>query len=55
MFNDTIANNIAFGKPEATREEIMEAAKKARCHDFIMQLPNQYDTVVNETGASLSG
>lgn len=55
LFNDTIANNIAFGKPEATREEIMEAAKKARCHDFIMQLPNQYDTVVNETGASLSG
>lgn len=55
LFNDTIANNIAFGKPGATREEIMEAAKKARCHDFIMQLPNQYDTVVNEAGASLSG
>ncbi len=55
LFNDTIANNIAFGKPGAAREEIMEAAKKARCHDFIMQLPNQYDTVVNEAGASLSG
>lgn len=55
LFNDTIANNIAFGKPGAAREEIMEVAKKARCHDFIMQLPNQYDTVVNEAGASLSG
>ena len=55
LFNDTIANNIAFGKPGAARVEIMEAAKKARCHDFIMQLPNQYDTVVNEAGASLSG
>ena len=55
LFNDTIANNIAFGKPGAAREEIMEAAKKERCHDFIMQLPNQYDTVVNEAGASLSG
>lgn len=55
LFNDTIANNISFGKPGATKEEIMEAAKKARCHDFIMKLPNQYDTMVNEAGASLSG
>ena len=55
LFNDTIANNIAFGKPDATKEEIISAAKKARCHDFIMQLPKQYDTMVNEAGASLSG
>lgn len=55
LFNDTIANNISFGKPGAAKEEIIEAAKKARCHDFIMKLPNQYDTVVNEAGASLSG
>lgn len=55
LFNDTIANNIAFGKAGATRKEIMDAAKKARCHEFIMQLPKQYDTVVNEAGSSLSG
>lgn len=55
LFNDTIANNISFGKPGAAKEEIIEAAKKARCHDFIMKLPNQYDTVVNEAGDSLSG
>lgn len=55
LFHDTIANNIAFGKPGASKEEIMEAAKKARCHEFITRLPNQYDTVVNEAGASLSG
>ena len=55
LFNDTIANNIRFGKPEATREEVREAAKKACCHDFISLLPNGYDTVIGEGGATLSG
>ncbi len=55
LFNDTILNNIKFGKPEATEKEIIEAAKKARCHDFIMALPNGYDTIVGEGGSSLSG
>lgn len=55
LFNDTVLNNIKFGKPDATMDEVIDAAKKARCHDFIMELPDQYDTVVNEQGASLSG
>lgn len=55
LFNDTILNNIKFGKPDATYEEVVEAAKKARCHDFVMQLPNGYETVVGEGGGSLSG
>lgn len=55
LFEDTIANNIRFGKPEASLEEVMEAAKKAACHDFIMSLPDGYDTVVGEGGATLSG
>ena len=55
LFNDTIANNISFGKPDATKEEIIEAAKKACCHDFIMELPDGYDTMVGEGGSSLSG
>ncbi|MFD3156756.1 ABC transporter ATP-binding protein [Haloimpatiens sp. FM7330] len=55
LFHDTVRKNIAFGRPEATDEEIQEAAKKARCHDFIMQLPNGYDTVIGEGGSSLSG
>jgi len=55
LFNDTISNNIKFGKPDATSEEIIRAAQKARCHDFIMELPERYDTVVNEAGSSLSG
>ena len=55
LFNETIADNIKFGKPDATYDEIVAAAKKARCHDFIMKLPQQYDTVVDESGASLSG
>ncbi|WP_273321008.1 ABC transporter ATP-binding protein [Vallitalea guaymasensis] len=55
LFKDTIMNNIKFGKPEATKEEVIEAAKKARCHDFIMALDNGYDTMVGEAGASLSG
>ncbi len=55
LFEDTIANNIRFGRPDASMEEVMEAAKKAACHDFIMALPNGYETVVGEGGATLSG
>ncbi len=55
LFEDTIANNIRFGRPEASVEEVKEAAKKAACHDFIMSLPNGYDTVIGEGGATLSG
>ena len=55
LFNDTIRANICFGKPDATEEEMIEDAKKARCHDFIMDLPNGYDTVVGEGGGTLSG
>ncbi|MCR5460773.1 MAG: ABC transporter ATP-binding protein/permease [Acetatifactor sp.] len=55
LFNDTVENNIRFGKPNASREEVMEAAKKACCHDFIMELPDGYDTVIGEGGATLSG
>lgn len=55
LFEDTIANNIRFGRPEATMDEVMAAAKKARCHEFIMSLPEGYETVVGEGGATLSG
>lgn len=55
LFHDSIANNIAIGKPGATREEIMEAACKASIHDFIMHLPKGYDTEVGELGDTLSG
>ena len=55
LFRDTIRNNIKFGSPDATEEQIIAAAKKARCHDFIMALPNGYDTVIGEGGSSLSG
>ena len=55
LFEDTIANNIRFGSPEASMDKVIEAAKKARCHDFIMSLPDGYDTVIGEGGASLSG
>jgi len=55
LFNDTVENNIRFGNPEATREQVVEAAKKARCHDFISALPNGYDTVIGESGSTLSG
>lgn len=55
LFHDSIANNIAIGKPGAAREEIMEAAKKASIHDFIMSLPKGYDTEVGELGDTLSG
>lgn len=55
LFHDSIANNIAIAKPDATRVEIMEAAKKASIHDFIITLPNGYDTKVGELGDTLSG
>ena len=55
LFNDTIANNIAMAKPDATEEEIVRAAKKARCYDFIMALPEGFQTMVGEGGANLSG
>lgn len=55
LFHDTIANNIRFGQPEAPMEKVIAAAKKACCHDFISQLPDGYDTVIGEGGASLSG
>ena len=55
LFNDTIANNIKFGKPDATMEDIIQAAKKACCHDFIMATPDGYDTVIGEGGATISG
>ncbi len=55
LFQDTIYNNIAISRPDATKEEVYEAAKKARCYDFIMQLPDGFDTVIGEGGASLSG
>lgn len=55
LFSDTIANNIRFGKPNASMEEVKAAAKKARCYDFIMALPNGFDTVIGEGGATLSG
>lgn len=55
LFEDTVRNNIRFGKPDASDEEIEMIAKKACCHDFIMKLPQGYDTVLNEGGTSLSG
>ena len=55
LFHDTIANNIRFGKPEASMDEVIAAARKACCHDFISLLPDGYDTVIGEGGASLSG
>lgn len=55
LFSDTIANNIRFGKPDASMEEVKAAAKKARCYDFIMALPEGFDTVIGEGGATLSG
>lgn len=55
LFHDTVRENICFGKPNATEAEMVEAAKKACCHDFIMALPEGYDTVIGEGGGSLSG
>jgi subfamily B ATP-binding cassette protein MsbA len=55
LFNDTVRHNIAYGKPEATQAEIEEAARIAFAHDFIMELPHKYDTIVGERGTFLSG
>ncbi|MBF5046126.1 ABC transporter ATP-binding protein [Aggregicoccus sp. 17bor-14] len=55
LFYGTIAENIAYGRPEATREQIMQAARAARAHDFILQLPDGYDSIVGERGQTLSG
>ena len=55
LFNDTIAANICFGNPNATHQQMVDAAKKAMCHDFITALPDGYNTVVGEGGSSLSG
>jgi ATP-binding cassette subfamily B protein len=55
LFQDSILNNIKFGSPEATMDEVIEAAKKACCHEFISNLPDGYDTIIGEGGGSLSG
>ena len=55
LFEDTIENNIRFGKPDATMDEVIAAAKKACCHDFISALPDGYQTKIGENGATLSG
>ena len=55
LFRDTVANNIRFGRPDAPMEEVIAAAKKARCHEFILELPQGYDTVIGESGGTLSG
>lgn len=55
LFKDTIANNIRFGQPDASMESVISAAKKAKCHEFIMALPNGYETILGERGGSLSG
>lgn len=55
LFQDTVYNNISMGRPDATKEEVIKAAKKARCYEFIQKLPQGFDTVIGEGGASLSG
>lgn len=55
LFDDTVKNNIKFGNPDASDEEVVEVAKQAQCHDFIMTLPQGYDTVLQEGGSNLSG
>ena len=55
LFNDTVFNNIAFGKPNATKEEVMEAARIANAHDFILELEQGYDTRIGDSGGKLSG
>ena len=55
LFHDTVANNIRFGQPDAPMEKVIAAAKKARCHEFILKLPQGYDTVIGEGGGTLSG
>ena len=55
LFEDSVAGNIRIGKPDATLDEVINAAKRAGCHDFIMNLPEGYDTILGEGGAKLSG
>ena len=55
LFHDSVENNIRFGRPEATHEQVVEAAKRACCHGFILSLPNEYDTIIGEGGSTLSG
>lgn len=55
LFEDTLANNIRFGMEDASMEQVIAAAKKACCHDFILSLPDGYDTVCREGGSNLSG
>ncbi len=55
LFHDTVANNIRFGQPDAPMDQVIAAAKEARCHDFILKLPQGYDTVIGEAGGTLSG
>ena len=55
LFEDTVYNNIAMGRPGATQAEVIDAARKARCYDFIMELPYGFETVIGAGGASLSG
>jgi len=55
LFNDTVRNNIAYGQPDVTAEAVMEAARAARAHDFILRLPEGYDTIIGERGLRLSG
>ena len=55
LFEDTVENNIKFGNPNANMDEVIAAAEKARCHDFIMKLPDKYQTVIEEGGTNLSG
>jgi len=55
LFNDTVGNNIAFGKPDAMLDDIIEAAKAANAHDFIMKMPKNYETIVGDRGIKLSG
>jgi ATP-binding cassette, subfamily B, bacterial MsbA len=55
LFNDTVRNNIAYGQPHVSLEKVQQAAKAALAHDFIMRLPEQYDTVIGERGTRLSG
>lgn len=55
LFNDTVANNIRLGNPDATDDQVISIAKKARCHDFIMQLPDGYDSLLGENGCTISG
>jgi subfamily B ATP-binding cassette protein MsbA len=55
LFNDTVASNIAYGKPGAAKEEIIAAANRAHAHEFILQMPQQYDTIIGESGVKLSG